>query len=214
MTVRKLRKQDQWELMQICADTAIVGKPIDPLFSDRELFAELMLGYYLNDEPKHTLVVEEEGDVVGYLTGSTNPRAQWGIIKSGAPVVWDMADKLVSGEYAESPQNRQFLKWLFTRMPLEMPKHPKNSAHAHFNLMERVRGRGLGPLLISSALDLFREDLQGLDYLYGEVIAHPGKSLSEFERMGFEIYDKKRTTLYEGHLQGPVHLACIVKPLK
>ena len=214
MVVRKLRKQDEWELMQICADTAIVGKPIDPLFSDRELFADLVLGYYLNDEPEHTLVVEEEKEIVGYLTGSTNPGAQWGIIKNGASVVWDMTDKLVSGEYSNAPQNKQFLKWLFTRMPLEMPKHPKNSAHAHFNLIERVRGRGLGKLLISSALSLFREDLEGLDYLYGEVVAHPGKSLQDFEGMGFEIYDKKRTTLYEGHLAGDVYLACIVKPLR
>jgi len=214
MTVRKVRKQDEWQLIEICADTAIAGKPIDPLFSDRELFADLMLGYYLNDEPEHTLVVEEDGYVVGYLAGSTNPRAQWGIIKSGASVVWDMTEKLVSGEYADFPQNRQFLKWLFTRMPLEMPKHPKNSAHAHFNLIERVRGRGLGSLLISSALSSFREDLEGLDHLYGEVIAHPGKPLRRFENMGFEIYDKKRTTLYEGHLLDPVYLACIVKPLR
>ncbi len=72
-TVRFYRPEDRTAIRQICADTGFLGKPIDPVFEDRELFADYLTSYYTDSEPQSTLVCEIDGVVKGYLTGCRFP---------------------------------------------------------------------------------------------------------------------------------------------
>ena len=73
--VRPFHVQDREAVRQICADTGFLGQPIDPVFEDRELFADYLTGYYLRFEPESTLVCEVDGRVMGYLMGCRRPLA-------------------------------------------------------------------------------------------------------------------------------------------
>src|SRR5450755_1721816 len=72
--VRPYRPEDRPAVRNICADTGFLGKPIDPVFEDRELFADYLTSYYTDAEPESTLVCELNGEVKGYLMGSRFPK--------------------------------------------------------------------------------------------------------------------------------------------
>ena len=44
--VRAYRPEDRAVIRRICADTGFLGKPIDPVFEDRELFADFLTAPY------------------------------------------------------------------------------------------------------------------------------------------------------------------------
>src|SRR5215469_1261694 len=73
LRLRPYLPSDRPAVRQICADTGFLGQPIDPVFEDRELFADYLTGYYLRFEPESTLVCEIDGEVVGYLMGCRRP---------------------------------------------------------------------------------------------------------------------------------------------
>src|SRR5882757_8634583 len=72
--VRPYRPEDRDALRAICADTGFLGQPIDPVFEDRELFADYLTSYYTDAEPESCFVCELDGEVKGYLMGSRFPR--------------------------------------------------------------------------------------------------------------------------------------------
>ncbi|NJK92920.1 MAG: hypothetical protein HC904_14525 [Blastochloris sp.] len=69
LLIRAYRAGDRAELREICCDTGFLGKPIDAVFSDRELFADFLTDYYLDEEPDLAVVLESEGVVQGYVLG-------------------------------------------------------------------------------------------------------------------------------------------------
>ena len=73
--LRPYRPEDLEAVRRICADTGFLGNPIDPVFEDRELFADYLTGYYTRFEPEALLVCEVDGEVRGYLMGCR--RALW-----------------------------------------------------------------------------------------------------------------------------------------
>src|SRR6478736_6510640 len=71
--VRKYRPSDRESVRALCCDTGFLGKPIDPVFEDRELFADFLTDYYLKHEPDSAFVVLAGCTVKGYLLGSRYP---------------------------------------------------------------------------------------------------------------------------------------------
>src|SRR5471032_2926514 len=72
--IRPYRPEDRAAVRAICADTGFLGKPIDPVFEDRELFADYLTRYYTDVEPESTFVCEIDGVVKGYVMGSRFPK--------------------------------------------------------------------------------------------------------------------------------------------
>src|SRR3974377_2331574 len=68
--VRNYHQADRESVRALCCDTGFLGNPIDPVFEDRELFADFLTDYYLKHEPDSAFVVVKENFVKGYLLGS------------------------------------------------------------------------------------------------------------------------------------------------
>ena len=69
--IRYYRAEDRAQVRQICAETGFLGDPVDPLFEDRELFADFLTAPYTDAEPENCLVLEGEGRrLLGYIMGS------------------------------------------------------------------------------------------------------------------------------------------------
>src|SRR5512135_2374593 len=71
--IRPYRPEDRPAICRLCCETGFLGNPIDPVYQDRELFAELFTRPYLDHQSEWALVVEVNGRVVGYLLGSVCP---------------------------------------------------------------------------------------------------------------------------------------------
>src|ERR1700723_3391157 len=72
--IRPYCPEDRSAVRAICADTGFLGEPIDPVFEDRELFADYLTAYYTDAEPESTFVCLLDGEVKGYIMGSRFPK--------------------------------------------------------------------------------------------------------------------------------------------
>ena len=74
--IRKFQPADRARVRELCCETGFLGKPIDPVFGDRELFADYLSAYYTDWEPESAFVLLVNGDIRGYLLGSRCPTRQ------------------------------------------------------------------------------------------------------------------------------------------
>src|SRR5215469_9412191 len=72
-TIRSYRKTDRDAVRRLCCQTGFLGTPIDPVYEDRQLFADFLTTYYTDWEPESSFVVEIDGGIRGYLLGSRRP---------------------------------------------------------------------------------------------------------------------------------------------
>src|SRR4051812_32222911 len=61
---------DRARIRELCCETGFLGNPIDPVFEDRQLFADYLTAYYTDWEPESSFVLVVNGDIRGYLLGS------------------------------------------------------------------------------------------------------------------------------------------------
>lgn len=90
VVIRPYRASDRAAIRQICNETADRGEPIEGLFGDRELVADLVTKYYTDAESQTSWMAEMEGQVVGYLTGALDTRVyhralRWRIVPAALP---------------------------------------------------------------------------------------------------------------------------------
>src|SRR5438874_2917124 len=71
-TIRSYRDSDRAAVRRLCCQTGFLGHPIDPVYEDRELFADFLTTYYTDHEPESCFLLELDGGIRGYLLGSRN----------------------------------------------------------------------------------------------------------------------------------------------
>src|SRR6266571_6768349 len=72
-SIRSYQASDCVAVRQLCCQTGFLGSPIDPVYQDRELFADFLTTYYTDHEPESSFVLEVDGKIRGYLLGSRKP---------------------------------------------------------------------------------------------------------------------------------------------
>src|SRR5438046_9083764 len=71
--IRGYRRSDREAVRKLCCDTGFLGEPIDPVYEDRELFADFLTTYYTDHELESCFLLEVHGEIRGYLLGSRKP---------------------------------------------------------------------------------------------------------------------------------------------
>lgn len=212
ISIRGYRESDFDAICRLCCETGFLGHPVDSLFHDRELFAELFTRPYLRYEPGWGIVAEADGRVVGYLLGSVCPYFDWLQLWCGLQTASKMLFRLATGRYAGHPRSRKFIRWLFTAGFREQPRHPGSAAHLHFDIASKFRGRGV----CLKMWDIYERRLReaGVRQCYGAFFSHPKRRPeSVYARYGFTVYDRRRTTLFAPEIPEPVEVVCVCKGL-
>lgn len=208
--IRNYRERDRAAIQRLCCDTGFLGEPIDSLFQDRELFAELFTKPYLDHKPEWALVAEAQGRVVGYLLGSVGRDFEWALLRSGFQTTFKMLFRLALGRYDRHPRSRQFVRWLMSCGFREQPKHPSNAAHLHWDIERPYRGRGVSQRL----WQVFQERLMahGVQQCYGSFFSYPQRRPERiYARFGFRVFDRRVTTLFWPELRETVEVVCVHK---
>jgi hypothetical protein len=209
--IRPYRPTDREAVRAICADTGFLGKPIDPVFEDRELFADYLTSYYTDAEPESTFVCELDGKVMGYVMGSRFPKRKArfevsllpGLVARG---VW---------RYFTRPYNaasRKYVRWILTQARKEVPFTPPDIPHFHFNIRPEARSVATTAAIV----DLFLQYLydNGDKQVYGQVVTYESRRGTRmFERYGFRVIDQREVTKYRDLHPGTIHLFTILKDL-
>lgn len=209
--IRPYRPSDRAALRRICADTGFLGQPIDPVFEDRELFADYLTDYYLRFEPGSTLVCEVDGTVMGYLMGCRRPLAhQVFQILGNLRIATRAIYRSYRRPYGRT--SRAFMHWIAFNAWREVPAAPRLTPHFHLNLLPAARGMRSTRLLIQAFLDIVRES--GHRRVYGQMVTFESRRNDDlFRRYGFRVAARSEISKYRELHAERVFLATLVKDL-
>ncbi len=209
--VRPYRLEDRAAIRKICADTGFLGKPIDPVFEDRELFCDYLTSYYTDVEPQSIFVCVLDGEVKGYIMGCRFPRRK---ARYEARMIPWLALR-GAWRYFTRPYNtasRRYVKWILTQARHQIPFTPPDMPHLHFNILAEARSvPTLRDLVETSLAYLYAH---GEKQVYGQVVSFESRRGNRmFARYGFKVVDQREVTKYREFYPGKVRLLTVVKDL-
>lgn len=211
ISIRPYSPADRDAIRRICCETGFSGNPIDPVFNDREVFADFLTRYYTDWEPESAWVAEVDGRVVGYLIACARYRCHawvvlWILVSLIPKVFW----RWISGRY--DPATRNYLKWCLAKGRKEIPAAPKKSAHFHFNLLPEFRNSGLGLRLVKTMALALRD--RGVKQVYGQIQTFEDRRTERaFNRYDFHTLDRREVTKFQDYLGHKIFLSTMVLDL-
>ena len=183
--IRPYEARDREAVRTIACDTADRGEPVEALFADRAMVADLLTRYYTDFEPGSAWMAEHDGRVIGYLTGSLHPRRWWRAMYGRvAPAA------VLASLWRGALLRRQTWRWLAAALKtarrggwqrhVPLREYP---AHFHMNILPPCRGRQVGRQLLERFIAQARAE--GLTGLHAAVRADNARACRFFERLGF-----------------------------
>lgn len=208
--VRKYRASDRKSVRALCGATGFLGNPIDPVFEDRELFADFLTDYYLRHEPDSAFVVTKQDSVQGYLLGSRYPlRHQFHSLFEN----FFSAGKIVRRYFGYNPESRRYVHWLISKAWREVPAAPRTIGHFHVNLLPAVKSVRVFRQLLETYLRHL--DDHGVKQVHAQMVTFDDKrGVKLFERYGFKVMNQSEITKYRRFTNQSVYLCTIVKSLE
>jgi len=207
--IRPYEHRDREAVRRLCCETGFLGKPIDPIFEDRELFADYLTSYYTDVEPESSFVLEQDGMVKGYLLGSRRPLRQQfhGIFHNLQLFVTGMI------RYPRyNKETRSFIWWILKNSWREVPAAPKRTAHFHFNVLPEAQSLAGTHVMLNAYFDYLRSC--GEKAVFGQMVTFESRRGAKvLERFGFQIIGKQEITKYRGKHPEAVYLTTAVKQL-
>jgi ribosomal protein S18 acetylase RimI-like enzyme len=200
---------DRARVRALCCDTGFLGNPIDPVFEDREIFADYLTAYYTDWEPESAFVLLVNGEIRGYLLGSRRP------FRQQLYNLYSNASLFLRGMWRFRRYNaasKKFVRWILTQAWKEVPAAPRRTAHFHFNLLPEARQLATTRTLMERFLDHLRR--HGERAVYGQmVVFEDRRGAKMFERFGFRVLNKMEITKYRDVHPEPVYLCTVIKDL-
>ncbi len=200
---------DRSMVRHLCCETGFLGNPIDPVFQDRELFADYLTAYYTDREPESAFLLLVNGEVKGYLLGSRFP------LRQKRYDLFLIASVAVRGVFRYPRYNaatREFIRWILSSARKEVPDRPPRCAHFHINMLAEARNILSTRALIDAYLNYLHE--HGEKQVYGQMVTFEGRRGAKmFERYGFRVINKSRISKYDKIHSEPVYLTTVLKDL-
>jgi ribosomal protein S18 acetylase RimI-like enzyme len=207
--IRKFQAADRARVRELCCETGFLGNPIDPVFEDRELFADYLTAYYTDWEPESAFVLLLNGEICGYLLGSRRP------FRQQCYAFYQNVSLFLRGARRYSRYNaasRKFVQWVLSTAWREVPAAPRRTAHFHINLLPEARHLSTTRALADSYLKYLHE--HGEKRVYGQmVVFEDRRGTKMFERYGFKVLNRAEITKYRDLHPHPVYLCTVVKDL-
>ena len=146
VTIRGYRPDDLPALYDICLTTGASGQDATALHSDPELIGQLYAAPYGVLEPERVLLAEDSLGVAGYIVGTFDTdgfvarqeRDWWPALRqrhAESSPAWTAADRQRIAAIHRPERNPEAI----------VARYP---AHIHMNLRSRLRGQGVGTMLL------------------------------------------------------------------
>lgn len=187
--LRPYTEADREAVRDIAYQTGYMGESIDWQWHDKESWAQITSGYYTDREPESATVVDQDGQVVGYLLGcvDTENAPDPGLVgfkevirhglfarKRNAAFVWRTVGDSVVDPIARGVKQSD--------LHFDDPNYP---AHFHINLMPEVRGMGIGGQLVRGWLDNLKSQSVPGCHLETLTEGESSRAMNFFESQGF-----------------------------
>ena len=207
--IRKFQPADRARIRELCCETGFLGKPIDPVFEDRELFADYLSAYYTDWEPESSFVLLVNGEIRGYLLGSRHP------LRQQLYNLYNNVSLFLRGILRYRRYNtasKKFVQWILCQAWREVPASPRRTAHFHINLLAEARSVTNARTLTDSYLKYLHDC--GERRVFGQMVVFDDRRGTKmFERYGFKVLNKTEITKYRDLHPAPVYLCTVIKDL-
>jgi hypothetical protein len=207
--IRRFQPSDRVRVRELCCETGFLGNPIDPIFEDRELFADYLTAYYTDWEPESSFVLLVNGEIRGYLLGSRFP------FRQQLYNAYNNVALFLRGIFRYPGYNsasKKFIKWILTQAWREVPQSPRRTAHFHINLLADARSVAHTRAIMDAYLQYLHEN--GEKRVFGQmVVFEDRRGTKMFERYGFKVLNKAEITKYRDIHPHPVYLCTVIKDL-
>lgn len=209
ITVRRYEARDREVVRWLCCQTGYLGKPIDPVFEDRELFADYLTAYYTDVESESCFVLEQDGVVKGYLLGSRRP------LRQQVHSFFQNLGLFTRGMLRYPKYNkatREFITWILKNSWKEVPAAPRKTAHFHFNVLPEAQSFAGTHVMMNAYFDYLRE--RGEKAVFGQMVTFESRRGARvLERFGFQVLEKREITKWRDKHPEPVYLTTVIKQL-
>jgi hypothetical protein len=209
--IRSFKPEDREAVRWICCETGYLGKPVNPLFQDREIFADYLTKYYTDIEPETSVVLEQDGKITGYVLGCRFPKKQ---IRFNLKLYLSLFFRGIWRYFFQyNEASKKFVRWIITQGWRQVPHTPENMPHFHINHLPKSRKVEH----THAILDYFFKILvtAGEKNVYGQVIVFEKRRGERmFARYGFKVLDRVEVTKYRDLTDKPVYLFTVVKDLE
>lgn len=208
--IRKFAPSDREVVRRLCCETGFLGNPIDPVFEDRELFADYLTRYYTDEEPESTFVLEVGGEVRGYLMGCRHHANQKQFDRGNNP---RLLIKGLCRYFKYNAASKKFARWVLSKGWRETPPAPKGIPLFHINLLADARRVDTTRGLIDSYLQYLRDC--GEKQVFAQMTTFEFRRTTRmFERYGFRVLNRSEITKYADVFPGKVFLTTVIKDLE
>ncbi len=184
--IRGYRRSDREAVRKLCCDTGFLGEPINPVYEDRELFADFLTTYYTDHEPESCFLLEVDGEISGYLLGSRKPLQNqlYALYQN----IW-LFFRALTRYFRYNERSRRFIRWILMYGWREVPAQPRRVPHFHINLLPEARKVSTTRALMSAYLSyLYRS---GEKRVCGQIVTFESRRGEKmFERYGFKVLNR------------------------
>lgn len=178
--IRPFRTGDEPALARICVRTADAGGDATGVLDDDGIWAEVFVLPYVARHPDLGLVVEADGEVVGYLVGTPDTAAfeEW-----FANEWWPRRGARWPRPSEERSRQDGVLIYAYGRRAGAEPYGATHPAHLHIDLLPEAQGAGWGRALIARFCDELRG--RGVTGVHLATDADNTGAIAFYERIGF-----------------------------
>lgn len=210
-TIRSYRASDREAVRRLCCETGFLGEAIDPVYEDRELFADFLTTYYTDHEPESSFVIENaQGELRGYLLGSRRPLLNQ-LYSFYQNVCLSLRALLRYPQYNQ--RSRRFIRWLLLNGWREVPAAPHHTPHFHINLLPDARKMSTTRAILSAYFSYLHR--AGEKRVYGQIVTFESRRGEKmFERYGFKVLNRAEITKYKAYHPESVYLSTVIKNLE
>lgn len=208
--IRGYRSSDRDAVRRLCCQTGFLGQPIDPVYEDRELFADFLTTYYTDHEPESSFVIEKGGELYGYLLGSRKPLLNQ-LYSFYQNVCLFLRALLRYPRYNE--HSRRFILWLLKNGWREVPAAPRRTPHFHINLLPEARKMSTTRAVLSAYFSYLHRS--GEKQVFGQIVTFESRRGERmFERYGFRVMNRAEITKWKAYYPESVYLTTVIKNLE
>ncbi|MBF0505000.1 MAG: GNAT family N-acetyltransferase [Candidatus Omnitrophica bacterium] len=190
INIRPYKTEDRVHLRMLCCDVADRGAPIENIFPDRDLAADLLTTYYTDYESRSTFVAECDGNLVGYINGCMDNR------RYGLVMFWLLYPSLFLKGFIRGVFFRRETLQMIAGMLKNWRRifvwrkksFSSHQGHLHIGITKDARRHQAGQKLLKALIEYAKE--LGVGEL--EASVHDGNKAagSFFESQGFEVRER------------------------
>lgn len=188
MFIREYRSDDYAAIIDICRLTGAGGQDATPRLERPELMGMVWAAPYLEFEPEHAIVIEDDaGQVVGYALGAVDTVGFEDILEEKWwPTLQEKYPLELAATVPAGLLDRPLIERIHAAPRTNSELTDRWPAHLHIDLLPVVQGKGMGRKTMNTLLDLLRS--AGASGVHLGVDPANKGAIAFYERLGYERF--------------------------